>query len=145
MQQYVYIIGWAVALAAFLIIEGATAQLVTIWFALGSLASLIAAWLKAPVWLQFVLFVVVSGITLAATRPFVKKMTSKTKQPTNADRIIGGTGIVTEAIDNLKASGAINASGSVWTARSADGETIGEGEEVIIEKIEGVKAIVRRK
>ena len=71
------IIMWAVAFVLLLIVEGATAQLVTIWFAAGALVALIAAALKAPLWLQIALFVVVSAITLVATRPIVRKITNR--------------------------------------------------------------------
>ncbi|MBR0112816.1 MAG: NfeD family protein [Clostridia bacterium] len=137
------IVIWAVALVVLLAIEGATAQLVTIWFAAGALAALIAAALHAPIWLQVVLFVVVSGITLVATRPLVKKIVKRKTQPLNADRCIGETAVVTEEIDNIRATGAVKVGGVVWTARSSGGEIIEKDKNVVIEKIEGVKLIVK--
>lgn len=134
---------WIALLVFFVIIEAATAQLVTIWFAAGALVSLIAALLHAPIWLQAVLFFVVSGITLAATRPLVKKLTKKQESRLNADRCIGQTAVVTEAVDNLAGKGMVKADGKDWSARSADGSIIPEGTYVTIEKIEGVKLIVK--
>ena len=138
------IIMWAVALVLLLIVEGATAQLVTIWFAAGALAALIAAALKAPLWLQITLFVVVSAVTLIATRPIVKKITNRKAESLNADRIIGRQAIVTERIDNLEGTGSIKVDGLTWTARSADDSVYEPGSQVTIDKIEGVKAIVRQ-
>lgn len=138
-------IGWAIALVLLLIVEGVTAQLVTIWFAAGALVAMVAAAFKAPIWLQFTLFAVVSVVTLIATRPLARKINNRVKEPLNADRIIGMDGIVTEDIDNTDAKGLIKVDGAPWTARSADGEKIESGTTVVIEKIEGVKAIVRRK
>ena len=143
MAEYADVIFWAVALVAFLIIEGATAQLVTIWFAAGALASLLAGIFKAPVWLEFVLFVAVSAVMLAVTRPLVRKMTKKNAQATNADRCIGEIAVVTEKIDNINGSGTVKVNGIQWTARSSDGSIIEAGENVIVEKIEGVKLIVK--
>ena len=140
-----YVILWAVALVAFLIIEGATAQLVTIWFAAGALVSLIAAVLKAPVWLQVVLFVGVSAVTLFATWPIVKKIRNRKAENLNADRVIGQTAVVTETIDNIEGTGSVKIDGVVWTARTADQSRIESGKLVIIEKIEGVKVIVKEK
>ncbi len=137
------IIMWAVALVLLLIIEGVTAQLVTIWFAAGALAALIAAALKAPVWLQILLFVLVSAVTLAATRPLVRRITKRKAENLNAERIIGRQAIVTEKIDNLEGTGSIKIDGLTWTARSADDSVFEEGSRVTIEKIEGVKAIVK--
>ncbi len=137
------IIMWAVALVLLLIVEGATAQLVTIWFAAGALVALIAAALKAPLWLQIALFVVVSAITLVATRPIVRKITNRKAENLNAERIVGRQAIVTERIDNLEGTGAVKVDGLIWTARSADDSVLEQGSRVTIEKIEGVKAIVR--
>lgn len=139
----IQIIFWAVALVVLLIVEGVTAQLVTIWFAAGSLAALIAAILKAPVLAQIVLFVVVSAVSLIATRPIVKKITSKKTESFNADKNIGKMAVVTEDIDNLNGTGAAKLDGLVWTARSSDGSKIEAGKSVVVEKIEGVKIIVK--
>ena len=43
---------WIGLIVIFLVIEGLTAGLVTIWFAAGALAALIAAMFHAPLWLQ---------------------------------------------------------------------------------------------
>ena len=142
-MSYTALIAWAVALVLFLVVEGITAQLVTIWFAAGALAGLITAYAHGPVWLQIVMFVVVSGVTLAATRPLVKRITGKKKQALNADRIIGSTAVVTETVDNLKGTGCVKVSGVPWTARSADDSVIETGKSVSVEKIEGVKVIVK--
>ena len=142
-MQKEFIILWAVALVLLLIVEGATAQLVTIWFAAGALVALIAALFGAPLWLQVALFIIVSGVTLAATRPMVKKMTKRKAQALNADRCIGESAVVTETIDNIQATGAVKVGGVVWTARSSDGSVIEEGKTVTVERIEGVKAIVK--
>lgn len=64
---------WIVSLLLFLIIEAATMQLVTVWFALGALGGVITELCDGPVWLQCTVFVVVSFVSLVATRPFVKK------------------------------------------------------------------------
>ena len=51
---------WIGLIVIFLIVEGLTAGLVTIWFAVGALAALIAAMFHAPLWLQLVWFFAVS-------------------------------------------------------------------------------------
>ena len=53
---------WLVAMILFLVAEAATVAVVSTWFALGSLAALIAALLGAPFWLQIGLFVIGSAI-----------------------------------------------------------------------------------
>lgn len=134
---------WGVLIVLFLIVEGATVSLASIWFAIGSAAALIAALLHAPLWLQIVLFIVVSVAALVLTRPLAKKYINGKTQATNADRVIGADGYVTEAIDNLSSSGAVHIGGKDWTARSADGSPIEKGTLVRAERIDGVKLIVR--
>lgn len=134
---------WIVSLIAFIVVEAVTAQLVTIWFAAGALCALVAEVLDAPLWLQLTIFVVVSAITLAATRPLVKKMKSKPSVSTNADSIIGQKALVTEDIDNLAAKGRADINGMSWSARSEDNTKIPAGTEVVVRRIEGVKLIVK--
>ena len=51
--------------------------------------------------------------------------------------------VVTEPIDNLNATGAVQLEGKVWTARSVDGSLIPVDAKVKVERIEGVKVLVR--
>ena len=135
---------WVALLATFIIIEASTAQLLTIWFAVGSFAALVSTFITDNIIAQVIVFVVVSAIALVVTRPLVKKMTKATKQPTNADMYIGKEAIVTEDINNLEAKGLVKVGGSVWTARTeVDNFTIPAGSHVTVIKIEGVKLIVR--
>lgn len=133
---------WVVLMVVFLVVEAATAGLTCIWFAIGSLAALIAALFGAQIWLQIVWFLVISFVTLYFTRPLVKKYVNSRSQPTNADMVIGKEALVTEDIDNVEATGAVSVGGKVWTARSAAGETIKSGAVVNVLRIEGVKLIV---
>ena len=135
---------WIAAFVFLVVVEASTAQLVTIWFAVGALGALIANVLNAQDWLQWVVFVLVSFITLIATRPLFKKFTQKKIQPTNADRNIGAQALVLEDIDNTLGKGSVNVKGVTWTARSLDGSLIEKGTMVIVDKIEGVKLIVTK-
>lgn len=136
---------WVVALVVFLIVEAATAGLVSIWFVFGSLVALICAALGAAVWLQIFWFVIVSVATLVLTRPLVKRYVDSRSVATNADRSIGRAAVVTERIDNLAGAGAVKLDGVVWTARSTDDAVaIETGERVTVRAIEGVKLIVER-
>ena len=112
------------------------------WFAAGSLAALISAALGAGIWLQVVLFFVVSLVVLWFARPFFKTYVNAKRQPTNADRAIGASGFVTETIDNLAGTGTVSLNGRQWTARSVTGAVIEKGSLVTVERIEGVKLMV---
>lgn len=142
MNEYIF---WAVAIVAFAILEAVTTQLVSVWFIVGSIAALITKWFGAPFYLQLIVFVGISAITLILTRPLIKKHLKPKTEPTNADRVIGQTAVVTERIDNLSASGFVKVDGQVWSARSSDDSVIEEGKQVEIQRIDGVKLIVAEK
>lgn len=133
---------WLIALIVFAVGEAITVGLTSVWFAVGALGALIAAGFGAALWLQVVVFLALSGVTLLLVRPLAKKFLTPRYQATNADRVIGATALVTEEIDNLKGSGLVNISGQVWIARSAHDVVIQPGREVKVLRIEGVKVFV---
>ena len=141
--QNVMIIFWIVAAVLFLIVEAATVGLASIWFALGALAALVCALLKGPLWLQILWFFVISVVTLLATRPLAKRYVNGRRQATNADRCIGAVAVVTQQVENIAGTGAVQLDGKFWTARSATGEGFPVGARVTVTEIQGVKLLVR--
>ena len=125
-------------------IEAITLDLNAIWFAVGGLAALIAASMHLGVPAQLIIFVLFSAVLLVLMRPFCRRFLQTRNVPTNADRIIGATAIVTEPIDNIHETGAVRVSGNVWTARAADDSIIPVGATVLVQEIRGVKVIVRQ-
>lgn len=138
-----FIIGWIIAIVAFISIEAATIQLVSIWFMGGALAGMIAAMCGLSFVWQFGLFVVVSALLLAIFRPILRKKLTPKHTRTNADRLIGREALVTEPIDDLRATGAVRVDGVLWTARSETGANIPENAAVTVTRIEGAKLFVR--
>ncbi len=137
------LIFWFVLIVFFTILEAATMNVTAIWFVVGSLAGLLCALFGGSVVLQIVLFVAASGLTLAIARPFMKKHLDVAKTATNADRVLGMVGTVTEEVNNTLSTGAVTVGGRVWTARSLSGEVLKVGTYVRPQFIEGVKLIVR--
>ena len=136
------VIIWIVAAVVFLILEAISAAMTSIWFTVGSLAALAAAVFNGALWLQILLFVVVSGICFAIVYPRLKKWMYKGRQATNADMVLGMECVVTQRIDNLAGTGAVSVAGKTWSARTADGATVEEGAVVVANSIQGVKLIV---
>ena len=137
------LVGWIIAIIAFVLLEAATVQLVSIWFIGGSLAALIGAMCGLSFVWQFSLFVVVSGLLLVSLRPILRKKLTPKRTRTNADRLIGREALVTEPIDDLRATGAIRIDGVLWTARSETGVNIPADTVVTVTRIEGAKLFVR--
>ena len=133
---------WLALMVVFLVTEAATVTMVSLWFAAGSLAALAARLLHAPVWLQVVLFLVVSALLLAALRPMARKHFTPKLSKTNVDAVVGSRGYVTADIDNVSATGTVKLGAMEWTARSTAGCAIPKGTLVQVDKIEGVKAFV---
>ena len=132
---------WLALAVVFAIVEVATTSIVSIWFALGSIAGLVAAWLAPDaLWLQLVLFIAVSAVTLYFTRPVLSRYILK-KTPTNADMLIGSKAEVVEAISPSQ-SGRVKVGDLTWMAKSCD--EIPVGQLCIIEKIEGASLIVKK-
>ncbi len=136
---------WIVLAVVLGIIEAATVSLVSIWFAVGAIVAIIPAYFGAPIWVQILVFLVVSAVCFVFTKRFFKDVIKVKKQPTNADGLIGEDGIVTAEIDNLSGEGKVFISGLTWSARSSNGENIPEGAVVTVRKIEGVTLIVKIK
>jgi membrane protein implicated in regulation of membrane protease activity len=141
MMQYLPIL-WLVLLVVFAVAEGLTAGLVSIWFALGALAALIASLCSGSLPVQVVLFALVSVVAMAIIRPLAAKYFTPHQEATNADRIIGSTALVIVPIDNVNGTGQVKVGGKIWTARSETSDPIPEGTMVKILRIQGVKVTV---
>lgn len=106
--------------------------------------AIFAAILNAPVWLQVVLFLVVSLVLLIFTRPVAVKYFNKDRIKTNAESLVGRQAIVTAEIDNLQGIGQVTVGTQEWSARSYDnGGRIPVGTVVDVLAINGVKLMVR--
>ena len=136
---------WIGLTGIFGLLEAMTAQLVSIWFVIGSVSALGAYFFGASTAVQIIVFIVVSALALVITRPIVKRFTQTKVQATNADSYIGFDAVVTEEINNVMATGAVKVKGIEWTARSSDDDIIAKGDIVTVRSIEGVKLIVERK
>lgn len=136
------LIGWIAAAVVFAVIEAATAQILTLWFCIGSIGAILANVCGASVTVQVIVFVAVSVLTLVIARPYLRRFTRTKVQPTNLDMCVGQPALVTETIDNLAETGQAKIRGNLWTARSADGSVIESGKTVTVVRIEGVKLIV---
>ena len=133
---------WLIALIVLLVGEAITIGLTFVWFAVGALGALIVSVLGGAHWLQVVIFLALSGVTLALARPVFARFLKTSHAATNADRVIGQTAVVTEQIDNLSGTGQVNVAGQIWSARSAHDVVIPRETEVRVLKISGVKVLV---
>ncbi len=137
---------WLVVLVALVVIELLTMGLTTIWFAGGALVATIAAVFGAPLSVQIILFLVVSGVLIIFTRPLAVRYFNKDRVRTNAESLVGRQAIVISEIDNLQGIGQVNVGGMEWSARTrVDGVRLPVGTVTTILGINGVKLIVEER
>ena len=139
----IWAIIWLALLIGFIILEAATVQLLSTWFAAGALAAMIVNLLGAAVWLQVVVFFVVSTVLLAVLWPMARKHIKAKVTPTNTDALIGRICAVTEDIDPVE-GGRVKIGDVTWSARSEHGEAIPAGALVTVQKIQGAKVFVEK-
>ncbi len=131
--------GWIIAFIVLIFIELITVNLVSIWFAIGSIAAYVTTFFTDNFMIQLIVFVIVSIISLLAMKPLTKKIRNRKYEPTNLDRVIGEEGVVTKDISK-NTYGEVKVSGSIWTATSK--KAISKGTQVKVLKIDGVKLLV---
>lgn len=138
-MQYI----WLAFVILFVVAEGMTVGLVSIWFAGGSLVAMLLAMTGAGIGWQMLAFLIVSAGLLMATRPLAKKYINSKKEKTNYKSVIGEVAKVTATIDNYNQTGAAFADGKEWTARATEDTVIIKKDTLVkVVAIEGVKLIV---
>lgn len=136
---------WLTIIVVMSIMEACTCQLVSIWFVVAAIVSFIMSLLGLSISSQIIVFAILSLLLVTVTKPIVKKFIPKIKAETNSDQYINKDGVVVEEINNLNGTGQVKISGITWTAKSLNDDVILKDSLVKVEKIEGVKLIVRKK
>jgi membrane protein implicated in regulation of membrane protease activity len=133
---------WLVIIFVLIIAEASTINLVSIWFIASGIISLIVSFFIDSFLVQFTIFVILGLILLITTRKFLNSWLKPKSERTNLDRVIGASALVTEPISKNKV-GEVKVLGKYWSAISESRHALGE--EVIVDAIDGVKLIVRKK
>lgn len=132
---------WLIIILFLGFIEAITVNLVTIWFVISGIVSLILSFFIDDFIIQFSVFVILGILLLITTRSWLNKVFKINKYKTNLDRVIGMRGIVTEKITkNLP--GEVKVDGKRWMAISD--KTINVDNDVKILEIDGVKLKVEK-
>jgi membrane protein implicated in regulation of membrane protease activity len=124
-------------------------NLITIWFAISSFLMIFISgfteMLDRPIRfrLHLGIFLGLSVILFIFTRPVAIKKLRIGKEKTNVDSLIEQEAIVTKKITKFE-RGEIKLQGKYWTAITENGGEIDEGDNCIVVKFDGVKAVVRR-
>lgn len=138
----IYGLLWLAAIIVFIVLEAVSNQMISIWFVAGSVAAMIASIVGADFWIQFVIFIALSLVTLLGFRPVTLKMLKNPNLKTNADALIGKTILITEDVSNIKGTGQGKINGLEWKVQTDTGAEIKAASTAKIKSIEGVKLIV---
>lgn len=134
---------WLIVAGICFVIESFTIGFLVFWFGIGALAALVASLFISNIWIQSLIFIIVSSLLLIFTKPLVKKFVKeKDVILTNVYSIIGKEGIVVEKIDTLNGVGKVKVNGELWSATSS--ENIEKGTKVKVLKVNGVKLEVEK-
>lgn len=132
---------WLVIFIVLVIIELITINLVTIWFAIAAVFTLLVDIITRNTMLEIIVFIVSSFLLLLLTKPLIKKIKVKKVEATNLDMVINKIGIVTEDIKQDKI-GEVKVLGKRWSAYS--NTELKKDEKVKIVSIDGVKLKVEK-
>ncbi|MFA6624545.1 MAG: NfeD family protein [Bacilli bacterium] len=143
MEQWMWVIWLAVFVIA-LIVEATGTDLISVWFAAGSIVALIISFIPdVSWWIELIVFSVISIASLAVFRPIVHKYLRKDIIRSNVDELVHTKGILSSKIDRMH-QGTLKINDVVWTCIAQDDKTvIEEGSEVEVLAIRGNKLIVR--
>ena len=139
-----YLIFWGIVFVLTVIVECASLQLVSIWFAFGAAGAFIGTLAGLTFTGQLGVFVLVSLLLLLGTRPFLSKLRVKQVPPMNSDKDIGMQAVVIQTVDAAHGTGRVRANGVDWIAVSENGEVLEVHTIVIVTGVDGAKLTVRR-
>ena len=132
---------WLIAAVGFLVLEGMTFSMVSVWFAAGSAAALLSCLFHPPFKVQAVVFIVVSVLCLAAFKPLTQRLRQK-PTPTNGDRSLGREAKVLTPV-SAEETGRVRLDGVDWNARCATpGDTLTPGQSCRVAEIHSTLLIV---
>jgi len=133
---------WLIVMVFMILLEIMSFNLVTIWFALGAFITIFVSLLTGNFAIQILSFILVTTVSLLATRKFMTKIKRTDPIKTNLDAVVGKMGIVVDDIgkDN---NGAVKIDNKIWTAVSLENEYLAVGRKVEIVSIQGVKLMVK--
>lgn len=140
-RKSIMIYAWFAVIVIAVVVEIVVPGLVAIWFVPSALVSMVLELLGVPVAVQVVVFLILSVLSIFLSRKF---FAGRKRARTNIDSVIEKKAVVLEKIDNVHGTGKVKLDGMEWTARAIDDAvSFDVGDVVIVERVEGVKLIVK--
>lgn len=133
---------WLALFVILLSVEASTSNLVTCWFAVGSLFALVISFISPQLyWLQMLTFAIVSLLALVLFKPIlVKKLSEKNEKV--RDVFDGEIGIVTTEPEGSNKIAYVKIHDVLWKAKTDD--EIKKGDEVYVIEQDGNLLTVKK-
>ncbi len=129
---------WLILTLAFAIAEAVTVSVISVWFAVGAFAAMLVSFIpNVALWVELLVFVLVSAITLIISHRFFLKRLKREHIPTNFDLLIGKTAVM---LNDTRAE----IEGLSWAVKEVDGADLAVNDKVEVLSIQGVKLIVKK-
>ena len=135
---------WLIIGVICVIIEILDPAVFFISFGIGGLVTSVISTLEPPIWIQILIFGVVSFVVFLFMRKLYEKLIDKNAKDTNVYALVGKVGIVQQDIP-ADGRGYVKIDGEEWSAVSDNSEIVAKGQKVEIVSIEGNKVIVKAK
>ncbi len=137
---------WVLVGLALLVAEVALpGGIIMLFFGVAALVvgALVAAGLGGPIWVQWLLFSVLSIVSLVTLRgPILKKMGARSRPDDPVDSLVGQAVVL---LDDLAPGneGKVELRGTSWTARNVGTLPAAKGQQCIVDRVEGLKLFIR--
>ena len=132
---------WLFIIVILSILEAMTISLVSIWFIISGIISLILSIFGVDFSICFAVFVIVGLLFMITTKRSLTKVLKVKKENTNLDRIKDKKGVVTEDIDKNDI-GEVKVDGKKWSAYSS--QVLPKGTLIKVLEINSVKLNVKK-
>lgn len=136
---------WTLVTVLALILEVSSGTFYLMCFAIGAACAIVSSLLSIPFWMQVLVFIIFSSVSVFAVRPFVMKYLHPKCETrlSNADALIGREGRVVDPITD-RSAGYVRIDGDEWKAVSKDGGPIEAGAAVRVVARESIIVTVER-
>lgn len=124
---------WTFVCVVALILEVSSGTFYLMCFAIGAVGAVAVSLMGTPLWLQVLVFSVISAVSVFCVRPLLVKCMHPVQKErlSNASALVGRQGVVIEPI-SAERPGYVRVDGDEWRAVTADGTMIERGVNVRI-------------
>ena len=136
---------WTLVCVVALILEVSSGTFYLMCFAIGAVGAVMVSLMGTPLWLQVLVFSVISAVSVFCVRPLLVKCLHPVQKErlSNASALVGRQGVVIEPI-SAERPGYVRVDGDEWRAVTADGTMIERGVNVRITAINSIVVTVER-